>query len=172
MARYLRLMKLKPLTQRAIGGLRRLADDRRTAWVYLIPIFVIFSLFIGVLKGPNGDPKVQAIALLGLAMISIVVCAVWAGNLSRTDLSGPDYVKGTTTSRMMLWFWVILGFLSFGGEAVGIGARSLIPLWESSFLAFAGVGSVLLTVGPAYREYREARGVDPVQESRRRGGRA
>jgi hypothetical protein len=133
-------------------------------WVYLVPVLVICSLFAGVLRGADGDPKLQVLTLLGLAMISMVVCGIWAWKLSRTQLSASDYVKGTTTSRMMLWFWGLFGLLAFGGEAVGIGAKSLIPLWESSFLTFAGIGSVLLTVGPAYKEYREARSVESMEE--------
>lgn len=150
-------MRMNDLRQQVIREILSLRDDRRTSWVYLVPLGMIFSVFVGVLKGPDGDPKLQAALLLGLATIAMAICWIWARRLSKLQIEVVDYVKGTTTSRMMLWFWVIFASSSFGAEALGVGSTSFTPLWESSLLAFGGVGSILLTVGPAYKPYREAR---------------
>lgn len=150
-------MRINNLWRRVIREISSLRDDRKTSWVYLIPVGMVFSVFVGVLEGPDGDPKLQAALLLGLATIAMIICWTWAHRLSKLQIGVIDYVKGTTTSRMMMWFWVIFASSSFGAEAVGIGSKSFTPLWESSLLAFGGVGSILLTVGPAYKEYREAR---------------
>lgn len=150
-------MRMNDLRQQVIREISSLRDDRRTSWVYLVHLGMIFSVFIGVLEGPDGDPKLQAALLLGLATIAMAICWIWARRLSKLQIEVVDYVKGTTTSRMMLWFWVIFASSSFGAEALGVGSKSFTPLWESSLLTFGGVGSILLTVGPAYKEYREAR---------------
>jgi hypothetical protein len=152
-------MGKRELRKNVVKGFLEAVDDRKTSWIYLMPVVIIFLIFLGVLRGQDGDPKLQAALLLGLAAIAMVTCWVWAGKLSKLQLTLVDYVKGTTTSRMMLWFWVIFGISSFGAEAIGIGSKSFIPLWESSILAFGGVGSILLTAGPAYKEYREAQAV-------------
>lgn len=140
-------------------GFLKAVDDRNTSWVYLVPVVIIVSIFAGVLQGQDGDSKLQAALLLGLAAVAMMTCWVWAGKLSKLQLTLVNYVKGTTTSRMMLWFWVVFGTSSVGAEAIGIGSRIFMPLWESSILAFGGVGSILLTAGPAYKEYREAQAV-------------
>jgi hypothetical protein len=41
-------------------------------------------------------------------------------------------------------------------EWFGLGAQSIIALFEGQLWTFAGMGSLLLTVGPAYSEYKEA----------------
>jgi hypothetical protein len=58
----------------------------------------------------------------------------------------------------MVWFWAVFGFISSVAPQIGIGGHSFVPLWESALGTFAGVGSVLLTAGPAYKEYRDALG--------------
>ncbi|MGX9902048.1 hypothetical protein ACW0JT_23510 [Arthrobacter sp. SA17] len=102
------------------------------------------------------DAKVQAIAALGLAIVSMIVCFFWAFSLWRATVSSVQYVRGTTTSRSMVWFWAMVGAMSAGAPITGIGGQSFVPLWEHGLVTFAGLGSVLLTVGPAYKEYREA----------------
>lgn len=66
-----------------------------------------------------------------------------------------DYVKGTTTSRMMVWFGYSSAFCSLHPPLLGLGAAVWLPLWETPLFTFAGMGSVLLTAGPAYKEYKE-----------------
>ncbi|GAB3568577.1 hypothetical protein GCM10027405_30440 [Arthrobacter alkaliphilus] len=131
-------------------------DDRKTSWVYLVPVGLILAVFFGVLQGPNGDAKLQAALLLGLAALAMGICWMWASTLSKSALSRVDYIKGTTTSRTMLWYWMVFGTASLVAEVLDIGSRMFAPLWESSLLTFGGVGSILLTAGPAYKEFREA----------------
>lgn len=152
-------MRMRELRTKAVKGFLEAVDDRKTSWVYVVPVVIIASIFAGVLQGQDGDSKLQAALLLGLAAIAMVTCWIWAARLSKLPLTLVDYVKGTTTSRVMLWFWVVFGISSAGTEAIGIGSKSFMPLWESSILAFGGVGSILLTAGPAYKEYREAQAV-------------
>lgn len=45
--------------------LLNVVDDRKTSWVYLVPVGVILVVFFGVLQGPNGDSKLQAALLAG-----------------------------------------------------------------------------------------------------------
>lgn len=135
------------------GGLG--LDDRRTSWVYSLPPLVLTALCLGLLNTPNGDPKVQAYLLLGLALFSMMFCWRWAFKLSRSCTSTVDYVKGTTTSRMMVWFWAVFGGLALATQGAGMGVQVWLPLWGPSLYTFAGIGSILLTVGPAYKEYKE-----------------
>lgn len=131
-------------------------DDRKTSWVYLVPVGVLLAVFFGVLQGPNGDSKLQAALLLGLAALAMGICWVWARTLSKAALSPVDYIKGTTTSRTMLWYWMVFGTASLVAEVIDVGSQMFATLWESSLLTFGGVGSILLTAGPAYKEFREA----------------
>lgn len=65
-------------------------------------------------------------------------------------------MKGTTTARMMGAFWALLAASPAIASFFQVDATALMPLLESSLTGFVGIGSVLLLVGPAYREYREA----------------
>lgn len=130
-------------------------DDRRMSWVYSLPPLVLAALCLGLWSSPNGDPKVQAYLLLGLALFSMMFCWRWAFKLSRSCASTADYVKGTTTSRMMIWFWAVFGGLALATQAVGMGVEVWLPLWGPPLYTFAGIGSILLTAGPAYKEYKE-----------------
>lgn len=90
-----------------------------------------------------------------MAELSMLFCWRWAFKLSKSCATAADYVKGTTTSRMMVWFWVLFGILLLTSPLVGLGAAVWLPLWETPLFTFAGMGSVLLTAGPAYKEYKE-----------------
>ncbi|KQQ96341.1 hypothetical protein ASF72_18915 [Arthrobacter sp. Leaf141] len=136
--------------------LLNVVDDRKTSWVYLVPVGVILLVFFGVLQGPNGDSKLQAALLLGLAALAMGICWMWASTLSKAELSLVDYIKGTTTSRTMLWYWMVFGAASLVADVLDVGTQMFASLWESSLLTFGGVGSILLTAVPAYKEFREA----------------
>lgn len=138
--------------KKLLGGI----DDRETSWIYLVPMGVILAVFFGVLQGPNGDSKLQAALLLGVAALAMGICWMWARTLSKTALSPIDYIKGTTTSRTMTWYWIVFGTASLVAEVLDVGSQMFAPLWETSLLTFGGVGSILLTAGPAYKEFREA----------------
>lgn len=137
----------------------RLPDDRKLCWVYYLLVLTLIALvLLGVSDDPDSDTKVQALTVLGLAAVSMLVCFYWAFSLRRASVSVVDYIKGTTASRTMLWFWGVFGSFSLIAPMAGIGGESFIPVWKSAIWTFAGVGSVLLTAGPAYKEYREAMG--------------
>lgn len=131
-------------------------DDRKGYWAYLGVLGLIAIAVVNLVDDPASDTKVQVLTVLGLALTSMGVCFYWAFSLKRASVSVVDYVKGTTASRTMLWFWAVFGFISAVAPLIGIGGQSFAPLWESGLATFAGIGSVLLTAGPAYKEYREA----------------
>ena len=136
----------------------RLPDDKKLFWVYLPILGLIAIIFLGVSDDPGSDTKVQALTVLGLAGASLFVCFCWAFSLWRAPVSIVNYIRGTTASRTMLWFWGLFGSISLIAPLTGIDGESLTPVWESTLWTFAGAGSVLLTAGPAYKEYREAMG--------------
>lgn len=133
-----------------------LPDDRKAFWAYLVVVGLVAVALVNLVDDPASDTKVQALTVLGLALTSMVVCFYWAFSLQRASVSVVDYIKGTTASRTMVWFWAVFGSISAASPLIGIGEQSFVPLWESALGAFAGMGSVLLTAGPAYKEYREA----------------
>lgn len=137
---------------------RRLPNDKKLFWVYLPMIALVVIILLGISDDADSDTKVQALTVLGLAGASLLVCFYWAFRLWRAPVSTVDYIKGTTASRTMLWFWGLFGSISLIAPLTGIGGESLTPVWESTIWTFAGAGSVLLTAGPAYKEYREAIG--------------
>lgn len=143
------------------GGLR--LDDRRMSWVYSAPPLVVGAVCFGLWGAPDGDAKAQAYLLLGLALVSMMFCWRWAFKLARSGASTADYVKGTTTSRMMVWFWAVFGGLALASPAAGVGVDVWLPLWAPPLFTFAGIGSVLLTAGPAYKEYKEVIHTDAPQ---------
>jgi len=55
-----------------------------------------------------------------------------------------------------MWYWMVFGSAALVAEVLDVGTQMFAPLWESSLLTFGGVGSILLTAGPAYKEFREA----------------
>jgi hypothetical protein len=131
-------------------------DDRKAYWAYLVVMGLVAVALVNLVGTPASDTKVQALTVLALALISIVVCFYWAFNLHRVSVSVVDYIRGTTASRTMVWFWAVFGSISAVAPLAGIGEQSFVPLWDSALGTFAGMGSVLLTAGPAYKEYREA----------------
>lgn len=133
-----------------------LPDDRKAYWAYLVVIGLVAVALVNVVDDRDSDTKVQALTILGLALTSMAVCFYWAFSLQRASVSVVDYIKGTTASRIMVWFWAVFGSISSVAPQIGIGGQSFVPLWESALGSFAGMGSVLLTAGPAYKEYREA----------------
>lgn len=133
-----------------------LPDDRKSYWAYLVVVGLVAVALVNVVDDPDSDTKVQVLTVLALALTSMVICFYWAFSLQRASVSVVDYIKGTTASRAMLWFWAVFGSISAVAPLVGIGGQSFVPLWGSGLGAFAGIGSVLLTAGPAYKEYREA----------------
>lgn len=133
-----------------------LPDDRKSYWAYLLVVGLVAVALVNLGDDPPSDTKVQVLTVLGLALTSMVICFYWAFSLKRASVSAVDYIKGTTASRTMLWFWAVFGSISAVAPLIGIGGKSFVPLWESALGAFAGIGSVLLTTGPAYKEYREA----------------
>lgn len=135
-----------------------LPDDRKSYWTYLIVVGLLSVALVNLVDDPASDTKVQVLSVLGLALASMIVCFYWAFSLQRASVSVVNYIKGTTASRTMLWFWAVFGSVSAIAPLTGIGGQSFVPLWESALGAFAGIGSVLLTAGPAYKEYREALG--------------
>ncbi|WP_400159850.1 hypothetical protein [Arthrobacter sp. BPSS-3] len=136
----------------------RLPNDKKLFWVYLPTIALVVIILVGISDDADSDTKVQALTVLGLAAASLLVCFRWAFRLWRAPVSTVDYIKGTTASRTMLWFWGLFGSISLLASLTGIGGDSFTPVWESAIWTFAGAGSVLLTAGPAYKEYREAMG--------------
>lgn len=144
-----------------------LPNDKTLFWVYLPIIALVVIILLGVSDDADSDTKVQALTVLGLAGASLLVCFCWAFSLWRAPVSVVDYIRGTTSSRTMLWFWGLFGSISLIAPLTGIGGESFIPVWESAIWTFAGAGSVLLTAGPAYKEYREAMGTaDATPEPR------
>jgi hypothetical protein len=133
-----------------------LPDDRKSSWVYLTVLCFIALIFVSLLDAPASDTKVQALAVLGFALISTGVCSYWAFSLQRALVSVEQYIKGTTASRTLIWFWAVFGSISVLAPKLGISGQAFLPLWDSALGAFAGMGAVLLTAGPAYKEYREA----------------
>nr|WP_173026329.1 MULTISPECIES: hypothetical protein [unclassified Arthrobacter] len=133
-----------------------LPDDRKSYWAYLVAVGLVAVALVNLVDDPASDTKVQVLTVLALALTSMVICFYWAFSLQRASVSVADYIKGTTASRTMLWFWAVFGSISAVAPLIGIGGQSFVPLWESALGAFAGIGSVLLTAGPAYKEYREA----------------
>jgi hypothetical protein len=133
-----------------------LPDDRKAYWAYLVVIGLVAVAIVNVVDDPASDTKVQALTVLGLALTSMAVCFYWAFSLQRASVSIVDYINGTTASRTMVWFWAVFGSISSVAALIGIGGQSFVPLWESALGSVAGMGSVLLTAGPAYKEYREA----------------
>nr|AFK89593.1 hypothetical protein [Arthrobacter sp. J3.53] len=131
-------------------------DDRKSYWAYLVAVGLVAVALVNLVDDPASDTKVQVLTVLALALTSMVICFYWAFSLQRASVSVADYIKGTTASRTMLWFWAVFGSISAVAPLIGIGGQSFVPLWESALGAFAGIGSVLLTAGPAYKEYREA----------------
>nr|WP_173160304.1 hypothetical protein [Arthrobacter sp. J3.49] len=133
-----------------------LPDDRKSYWAYLVVVGLVAVALMNLVDDPASDTKVQVLTVLGLALASMGICFYWAFSLQRASVSVVDYIKGTTASRTMLWFWAVFGSISAVSPLIGIGGQSFVPLWESALGAFAGLGSVVLTAGPAYKEYREA----------------
>lgn len=133
-----------------------LPDDRKAYWVYLVVFGFVAFVFVNLIDDPTSDTKVQALTVLGFALISLGVCFYWAFSLQRASVSVADYIKGTTASRTMAWFWAVFGSISAIAPTLGIGGQAFVPLWDSALGAFAGIGAVLVTAGPAYKEYREA----------------
>jgi hypothetical protein len=86
----------------------------------------------------------------------MVICLAWAIKLSRKAISDARYIKATTTSRVMVWFWLALGATAAVTSPFGIDTQDFMPLFEDSLNGFIGIGSILLTAGPAYAEYKEA----------------
>ncbi|MEG9250002.1 hypothetical protein V6S67_18075 [Arthrobacter sp. Soc17.1.1.1] len=81
---------------------------------------------------------------------------VWAIRISRKPGSAAGYVKATTTSRIMVWFWLALGVTTTVTALFGMDTEDFMPLFEDSLAGFIGIGSILLTAGPTYAEYKEA----------------
>lgn len=133
-----------------------LPDDRKAYWIYLVVFGCVAFVFVNLLGTPSSDTKIQALTVLGFALVSLGVCFYWAFSLKRASVSVADYIKGTTASRAMVWFWAVFGSISATAPTLGIGGQAFVPLWDSALGAFAGIGAVLLTAGPAYKEYREA----------------
>jgi hypothetical protein len=133
-----------------------LPDDRKACWFYPVIWGLVAFVFANLLDDPASDTKIQAITVLGLGLISLGVCSYWAFSLKRASVSVTDYIKGTTASRTMVWFWSVFGSISAIAPTIGVRGNAFVPLWDSALGAFAGIGAVILTAGPAYKEYREA----------------
>lgn len=56
----------------------------------------------------------------------------------------------------MVWFWLALGATAVVTSFFSIGAEDFMALLEESLIGFIGIGSILLTAGPAHVEYKEA----------------
>lgn len=119
-------------------------------------LLIICMLLILVAIDEAQPAKWPATAALACALVTMVICLVWAIKLSRKEISDASYIKATTTSRVMIWFWLALGGTTAVTALLGIGAETFMALFEESLFGFIGVGSILLTAGPAYAEYKEA----------------
>lgn len=118
-------------------------------------LVIVSVLLILVALGPHPE-NLPATAALACGLGAMVICLVWAIRVSRTPGSVASYVKATTTSRMMVWFWLALGATTMVTALFGIAVENFMTLFEDSLAGFIGIGSILLAAGPAYAEYKEA----------------
>lgn len=136
--------------------IKALTSDRTWSFLYVVPVVVAGVLLIAVLSSPGSDSQSLAAIALGCAVASLIACWLWAARLSRIAPTDELYVSGTTSARMMLAFWGLLALSSILGQAFGFDPTYVMPLLEGPLTGFIGIGSVLLTIGPAYKEYKEA----------------
>lgn len=141
------------LIRRAIATV---TSDRTWWFLYAVPVAVSGLVLSSVLRGPTSDARPLAAIAMGCAVASLLTCWFWAFRLSRIAPSDAVYVKGTTSARMMLAFWGLLAVTAVVSELLGSDPAYMMPLLEGPLMGFVGIGSVLLTVGPAYKEYKEA----------------
>lgn len=118
---------------------------------------LVFLLMLLILVAVDSDAeRWPAAAALACAFGAMMICLIWAIKISRMTGSDAAYVKATTTSRVMVWFWLALGATTLMTALLGIHTEDFMPLFEDALIGFIGIGSILLTAGPAYAEYMEA----------------
>jgi hypothetical protein len=76
---------------------------------------------------------------MAFAAFSMAVCWWWAYRISKTA-DRVLCVKGTTTSRAMLWFWTAFAAAAAAGDWAGFGPQSLTSLFESQLWALPASG--------------------------------
>jgi hypothetical protein len=130
-------------------------DRLRKLKYYLIVLGLIVLLFLNILDDSDSDAKYQALAVLCLGGVSVVICVYWAHKILQCGANTTDYAKGTTTSRTLLVFWALLIVSTIAANFLGR-PQLFVPLTQGMIGTFAGFGSLILTAGPAYKEYKEA----------------
>lgn len=131
-------------------------DERRLHWLQLVVAVILVLAILNAGDGPPSDSRVQVVTVLGLALASTMFCIYWALRLRKAGVTTVNYVSGTTASRTMAAFWAMLFILYWCAPLFGVEGQAFTLLWQSSLSTFAGIGSVILTAGPAYKEYKEA----------------
>lgn len=132
-------------------------SDRFWSFLYAAPVAILVLVLVTIVLKPPTDETALVITALSSAVITLSTCWIWASKLAQIAPTDAVYIKGTTTARAMGTFWGLVAVSPVLANIFQVEATILMPLLESSLTGFIGIGSVLLMVGPAYKEYKEAR---------------
>ncbi|GAA1845680.1 hypothetical protein GCM10009750_34950 [Agromyces salentinus] len=98
--------------------------------------------------------------------IGAIIAALMTTATGRRELKPAQFVKYTTTARVVTVSWLLAAVLVIGGgvfggllrgESFAFGAGWIVGAFEAELGTLVGLASVILILGPGYSEYSDAR---------------
>jgi hypothetical protein len=98
----------------------------------------------------------------GVSSLAAVIGALMARRVARQGLETADFIKATTTVRVVASSWLLLFAFLVGGLFVGAfsshgpayEAGVVFATFEEPLVALIGFASLIAMIGPGYAEYR------------------
>jgi hypothetical protein len=145
------------------GEKRRRASLLQRLWIILQWSAAAWAAYLLVaipFSSPGGTEEIGQVVGAGAGAVACLAGAFMAHGLFRNRLPDPEFIKATTTVRVIACTWLLF----IGAVALSVFAEvdELAIVAESSFLSLVGPASILAIIGPAYSEFVSARALAPA----------
>jgi len=140
------------------GGKRRRASRLQRLWIILQWSAAAWAAYLLVaipFSSPGGTEEIGQVVGAGAGAVACLAGAFMAHGLFRTRLSNTEFIRATTTVRVIACTWLL--FIGAVALSVFAEVEELAIVAESLFLELAGPASILAIIGPAYSEFVSAR---------------
>ena len=126
-------------------------------WLVLHWFALLQTVYLAVVGVLGGVPAYSELILI-LAMLATVLAVFCGMRIARLRVTTQQFVKWTTTGRVIAVGWTFIGIVLTIVPIVGAFVELDVQNegWTSGVIGAVGSVSFLAMIGPGYSDYREA----------------
>lgn len=126
-------------------------------WLVLHWFALVQTLYLATVAILNSAPA-YSVLITVLALVAMATAVYFAMRIARRHVTTQQFVKWTTTGRVLAVGWSFIGVLLFVVPVLSAFVELDVTnsSWTSGVIGAIGSVSALAMIGPGYAEFREA----------------